>query len=563
MKKNKNKSLAIKRALAGAGVLVLSSCSLYSMFNGGGAEPLSNIDPVDPSLIDTDKDGIYQPKDGDLIPFSYRELYRSRGADTIPSKGNNKILVVPIEFSDYPFTNSFMSDLFACLKGTDVEALDYPSLASYYKQSSFGALNLDFQIAPIYKSGITAKKAYTRSLENGQSLGMENTDNGLFLVNAAVEKVKQYQDFNLKDFDTDGNGNLDGVIAVYSCPNSRNDSSLKAFDEVDYFWAYTFWGLQNPNKNAPTLNTYFWMSQDFLYKTGLEENGVKKLDSHTLIHEFGHMIGLDDYYVSPDCKYSDIASFNPLGLGDMMDGNILDHNAFSKGVMGWKTPKVVYDSCKVTLGKATETGDSFIIPSSRWNGTLFDEYFIVEFYTPDGLNKKDSEVQFSPKRPKGFTIPGIKIYHVDARIKAVDIRFNASGKIVEESYTYYNGYNIKNDSYGYSRRYFETAASNNIKSEKRAPVTFSLIHQIEGSGDNTFLKGGFISNESLFQEGSIFSLSYSAHPGKPTFGETFMPKHTAFNNGDPFPFELEVSSITENNAVISIKKADSSAQTKA
>jgi len=58
------------------------------------------------------------------------------------------------------------------------------------------------------------------------------------------------------------------------------------------------------------------------------------IDAHMLVHETGHMLGLEDYY-----SYSGLE--NPCGGVDMMDLNVGDHDAYSKMVLGWVNPYVV------------------------------------------------------------------------------------------------------------------------------------------------------------------------------------------------------------------------------
>ena len=90
-----------------------------------------------------------------------------------------------------------------------------------------------------------------------------------------------------------------------------------------------------------------------------------------------------------------------------MDGNIIDHNSFSKFALGWENVQVVSGttgSLSVTLKPAvTDAGQVLLLPSSSgWNGSAFDEYILIEYFTPTDLNYLDSTYAFD-SRPRAMT----------------------------------------------------------------------------------------------------------------------------------------------------------------
>jgi hypothetical protein len=115
------------------------------------------------------------------------------------------------------------------------------------------------------------------------------------------------------------------------------------------------------------------------------------------------MLGLEDYY---DYYPDDL--INSGGLGTfMMDYTIGDHDAFSKILLGWITPIVIEESMTVDISKHVENGDVLLI-IDNWENTIFDEYLLVSYYSPEGLNELDKNYI--------FTQPGIIIFHVSAAI---------------------------------------------------------------------------------------------------------------------------------------------------
>ncbi len=146
------------------------------------------------------------------------------------------------------------------------------------------------------------------------------------------------------------------------------------------------------------------------------------MDAHTFIHEFGHMLGLKDYY-DPN-SYIELSPVSPLGRMDMMDCSLGDHNAFSKCILGWEAPMVVNGEAEIALRPSQGNGDCVLLPLSTSNGTLFDEYLLLEYYSPTYLNYADASL----RGEMGMTLmgkTGIKAYHVDARIGLYDNRSKA------------------------------------------------------------------------------------------------------------------------------------------
>ena len=130
-------------------------------------------------------------------------------------------------------------------------------------------------------------------------------------------------------------------------------------------------------------------------------------------------MGLEDYYVAS--QHEGEQNYGPMGAVDMMDFNITDHNAWSKFAYGWIKPYVVDDSCEITLKSSCRSGEAIILPTSNsFNNSAFDEFIMMEYYTPDLLNYQDSFVGY-PNSPRGFTENGVRIYHVDARLATMPL----------------------------------------------------------------------------------------------------------------------------------------------
>jgi hypothetical protein len=144
------------------------------------------------------------------------------------------------------------------------------------------------------------------------------------------------------------------------------------------------------------------------------------VDAHTYIHESGHLMGLPDYYCYDTASNPTTGKRShpsPLGGVAMMDENVSDHDIATKFALGWLHPYVVNGACDLTLRPSQTSGDCLLFPAkgSTWNGSAFTEYLLLELYTPTGLNELDATTAYS-YHPQGYTLPGVRLLHVDARI---------------------------------------------------------------------------------------------------------------------------------------------------
>ena len=516
--------------------LPLASC--------GGDQPQPDV-PVDPNnpnnpnepevkyketakiSVSTDasvENKVYNPTDVEItMTMSDFEKEAFYNTQVMPSLGDVNILVVPVlipEYDEIDIDNNgtddkdkVRSDLETLFFGdpTKDERLEFGSLASFYKESSYGKLNITGTVTERYD--VQEELGYKAATQITSSV----TDQ---IVKDAVENYRAKQNDKLKSFDSDSDGYLDAVWLVYSAPNyTKGGPNL---EDMNY-WAYTSWTNQrgvNPDVNAPIVNLYGWASYDFMY----EGYGASSLDAHTYIHETGHFLGLQDYY-STDGG----AAYSPLGKVDMMDNNIIDHNSYSKMLLGWTKPYLVYGDAEIDL-KSMQNENAFIViqddaseVTNKFNP--FSEYMIVELYTNEGLNRIDSFDQYDAVlAPQG---KGVRIYHIDKRLYSITSDDLNGVYTIEE----YNGSN-KNDGL--------VVPITNSRNDDMYNINFGLdntvnlfdeIRLIEANGKDTFSNGGYQRLKSYFRNGDTFS----------------MEKHSAFfrnakfNDGSSFSYKVGVS----------------------
>ncbi len=447
---------------------------------------------------------------------TYRQVKSSEGWQAMRSVGDARILVIPVDFPDYRCTmlskyggcEGVRSDLDKTYFGdsidTKLDAADadpegWESVSSFYKKSSFNKLNITGVVAPWY--------THTQRVAD-----LSSTQSSSGIVQAAVKNYKEYCEANEIEFnfDADEDGYIDCVQVIYSVPSQHLSQEI--------WWAYTSTvrGAM-ANFESPNVKQFVFASYDFMY------SDPHYLDAHTYIHESGHVLGLEDYYNTTKGNTA-LAVRKPAGGIAMMDMNIGDHDGYSKFALNWTTPKVVTSEGSITIGPATTTGDAIIV-SPNWKGTAFDEYLLIEYSRPIGLNQTDAFRHYDGNYPLVFSENGIKVYHIDSRLAKV----NYPGL----------GFIEYVDSVVSGATFVTMLAHSNTPASDDSPA---LIHLLESSGKNTLYQGREATNEALFKVGDTFG----AVKGK--------FNNFKFNSGLSLPFVFKVTNMTDEGATITFVK---------
>lgn len=509
-----------RAALLAIPFLALSSCSLNIFDFISSSSSYSYVSYDDSFFNSEERDGYTKQK----APYLMRQVGDSAGYPYVNSVGNPKILVIPVSIKGYE-KNATAKNLERIKKAFTGENNIWQSVENFYKVSSFGRLNLDITVADQwYDCGKTAASIYSEDSRSDSEI-----DGVVSVVESALSWYKTTYSTNGQEFDSDNDGYVDGVWFIYSAPNCDSQTDRSTSEYYPTCWAYTTWLDNRANKNSPSLSTFAWASYDFMD----EGYGTLQSDAHTFIHETGHMLGLDDYYDGNAA--SKTSGTAPLGFVDMMDANIIDHNVYSKWVLGWVAPFLIDSEGTITLSSSAKTGDCFIVPTSGgWNGTPFDEYLIGEFYTPENLNEKDSLREYS-NGVQGFTERGLRLYHVDARLAQYKSNrtFEYTDKLTSQCVVAHSN----TPSYG---------SDKNRQTWNYLSPEYRLIQVLDATNKRNFAKSyAEAGNGTLFQKGDSFSMD--------AFSSCF-PNGNEANDGSTFEYSFTVTEQTSDSVTVRFSK---------
>ena len=434
--------------------------------------------------------------------------------------GTLNTIVVPIVWNDHTYraTEEYRENLYKVLGnviGLDGKVTSYQSgeddvftLSQYYKIASFNQLTINSFVTDWYEFDMSSKDAHSSDW------------NKTYVDNIYKWIIEKYPNIKLDDYDQDDNGFIDCLIFI----NTLDDEGFDFYNRISFSGAYhRFEGYTNIDAGTisqPTPKGFVQLSSKFIYENGLISN--KKIQTNTLIHEFGHNLGLIDYYDTS-------GSFSPLGGYDMQDANVGDWNVYSKALMGWITPEIVDETdfgssnkATFTIKSATSTGDCLIIPiaGSEYKG-IFSEYIMVELFVPEGLHKYDSIIY-------GLnTTVGVRIYHINATMEK---------RILEGK----NGEQCEIGTIHYSN-------STDVFSSSKGVFNIELIQAGKKNTFTSYSVNTSLSANDLFKEGMKFDVS--------EYKEFF--HNGLMDNGEEFGYIINIKSITSSdnaNAVIEVIK---------
>jgi immune inhibitor A len=336
--------------------------------------------------------------------------------------GTWKVLVILIDFPDYPWTRtddpnffndslffepSYYRDMLFSL-GTFADPLsssEYTgSLRDFYLENSYGRFDVDGVVTRWYRA--QNDLAYYANPDGQPNTGDEYgfgtyPNNAQRLVEEAVAAADSAVDFAL--FDNDGDGWVESLFVVHAGPAAEELYTTNYPVHWDYLWSHKF-AITAQKRDGVWISTYALQPQD----------GTIGVFSH----EFGHILGLPDYY-DTDRTSEGIGEWGLMGSGgwchesgDRYGTSPAHFTAYSKSRLRWLVPKIVtsplYD---VTIPPVEVEPVAYRL----WRDTLQgSEYFLIENRQNIGFDRGLT------RRQKDFGLEnaaGLLIYHIDEKAR--------------------------------------------------------------------------------------------------------------------------------------------------
>jgi len=342
-----------------------------------------------------------------------------------PTTGDVNVLVLLIDFPDFPATAAEsvtnMRNLMFGAANPASNVFPYESMSAFYYRSSYGQLRLDGEVWGHFTApnNSTFYTNYTVNFSQPNDIvDFPNEDDRAWAQqnrarDALIEGALDYfiaQGLDLSQFDNGGAGVVDSIFFKWTAPEGD--------------WRSFWWGQQTGYDGERLFQGY--RVGQLVWQPHISTEGANIRGANLAIHEFGHLLGLPDFY--------DLNRGNPMrGIGqhDMMDANIGDHNAFSKFLLGWIEPVIIgTGSGQVTIGAGADIPSAVIImPDATLSAT--SSFYMIEFRQQTGNNARPNRPFGDTRQPNwmGFTNPftpagNFVIWHVSSYVDWGNFRYN-------------------------------------------------------------------------------------------------------------------------------------------
>ncbi len=327
---------------------------------------------------------------------SFREGMQQKKLRSGSTSKDTHFLLVLVEFSDLSFTYG-LQNFKNMLNGTDAN-YNYTyngatgSMKKYYSDNSKGVFT---PTVDVY-GPIKVSKNYTYYGKN-DSYGDDYAPQEL-LQEALKKLFSEQPDIDLSLYDQDGDKEVDACGMIFAGYNEAEGGPENTI------WPHQWYlSESSPNRSVTkggyTVDGYFCTSE-FSGNSGKVLCGIG-----TCTHEFGHAIGLPDFYATDYSKYLTPGEWDVMDYGSYNnDGNTPPNlSVYERYSLEFMTPRILSAEDHITLKPISENDGCLFYAGT---GSDTNEYFTLENRQQTGWD------QHLPGH-------GMLIYHVDRTSKVI------------------------------------------------------------------------------------------------------------------------------------------------
>lgn len=316
-----------------------------------------------------------------------------------PLNGSPKSLVILVNFLDKSFVvpspNAAYHDLLNKVNYSANGATG--SARDYFMASSYGKFSPDFDVVGPFT--LPQNIAYYGENLNGEDGNDKNSRQ--MVIDACTLADQNGVDFT--KYDTDNDGIVDNIFIYYAGYNEAEGGLANTV------WPHR-WSLANTNTKFDGKSIYdYACTSELKGSTGSAMCGIG-----TFSHEFGHVLGLPDYYDTNGVQDHTLDDWSIMDYGGYSNEGRTPpvYSSYDRFFLGWLTPQQVSTPTDLTLlplyqgttAPANTNQQSYLMSATNHNlngaNPTPKEFFMFEY------RKKTGWDSFLPNE-------GMLIWHID------------------------------------------------------------------------------------------------------------------------------------------------------
>ena len=282
-----------------------------------------------------------------------------------PSTGSPKSIVILVNFSDVSFVTPNPQVAFTNMLNQQGYSANGAtgSARDYFIDSSNGVFNPDFVVVGPFTL------PQNRVFYGGNDDSGNDKNPRQMVIDACKIAADNGVDFSI--YDTDKDGRVDNVYIFYAGHNEAEGAT------ADAVWPHRWVLNTNVTHNGARIYDYA-CSSELRGSTGSTMAGIG-----TFAHEFGHVLGLVDYYPTNGEKHHTLSYWNIMDAGAYSNQGRTppSYSAYDRFYLNWLVPTELKSPQDVSLASLTSSNKAYIITQNGNHNMNGKSPSPVEFFT--------------------------------------------------------------------------------------------------------------------------------------------------------------------------------------
>lgn len=404
-----------------------------------------------------------------------------------PVIGKPKSLVILVNFSDLSFKTTNPKEAFNNLLNKEGYSDNggTGSASDYFRDASNKAFIPQFDVVGPFT--LPKPMAYY-----GENVSDSDKEPRQMIIDACAQADLNGVDF--KQYDTDNDGYVDNIFVYYAGYNEAENGPDNSI------WPHR-WALANTATrfDGKIISDYACTSE-LRGSTGTNMCGIG-----TFCHEFGHVLGLADYYATDDSKHHTLSTWHIMDAGPYLNLGRTPptYSAFDRFFLNWLVPIELNLKQQVSLPAMLESNKAYIITQNGNHNLNGSNPNPKEFFTLENRQKTGWD-SYLPGHGLLITLINYNANTWDFNMPNNDP--NAMGVDIIEADGIASDNSLSGDPFpGTSKRdYYEPKLRSGLNINK--PITF--IRENDGIITFRFMGGGDVPTTSFLGKLNQFNTVY-------------------------------------------------------